>query len=360
VRADILLSGGYTIPSIRKERSPQSYHEKSFYLGHGVDLLFNESRTFFPYAGVRISQQKFTSKEYFSNGESLVYGVGCIALSAVGGMQYAYDLADRTSLRVAVGAGPFWDIEGNAMRGTNVNAVAEASVGIKWRFVTLGAKLVKPIGAFGHYKSSYIDWGTEGPNDYGVSNVALELKLTPPPRPSSGEFGRPNGPVRALKARLELGVAVGPAMVEIAEQGARDNDPVGSGAIALVTFDMYTDANKHPVCFATGSRIGVDPFGVHFSHVAGFQINTAPKKDLGFRMSAMTGPMLYNTEGHLGLGWTLEGNASLLINHRWSVGVKYMHPPWELDDQYYREPWFGSTYRARYLMGEVKVRFGRR
>src|SRR5688500_5961947 len=136
VAADLIFSGGYTIPSLRKERSPDSKHSTDYYLAHGVDLLFDESRTFFPYAGGRISKLRFGSHEYFSNGESLKNGLESIALSGVGGVQYARDVAKHTSMRVVVGAGPYFDLEqGNNMRGTRVNAVAEASVGIKWRFL---------------------------------------------------------------------------------------------------------------------------------------------------------------------------------------------------------------------------------
>lgn len=352
VSADFFVSGGYTFPTIRNERSPASHHEKSWYIGHGVDLLFDESRAVFPYAGVRISKLRFSSTEHFSNGEELVYGVENIAWSAVVGLQYAHYLADETSLRVAVGAGPYNEVESQSIRGSSLNGVAEASVGIKWRFLSLGVKLVKPMGAFGHYQWSAEDRGTEGANNYGVSIAAMELKIAPPSGP-----GRNAGHSGDRSGGVEFGASVGPAASVGDYYGQTERKPVVRGAMALLVFDMYPRDNWHLFSFAHGCRLGTDPFGRFTSYVLGLQMNTARHSAVGFRMSAMAGPMMTGGDWIVVPNLAVEGNAGILINHRLSVGVKYLQPVFR--DPNSLRPYYTTVteYNMRYLMGEVKMRF---
>ncbi|WP_276135046.1 hypothetical protein [Polluticoccus soli] len=370
-KADLIAAGGLTMPKLHKELAPHSNSRTGDYFSTGADFMFSTSHKLFPYAGVRISHHGFRYTEEFANG-TLDKHVDVLALSILAGVQYRQALGEHTALRFAAGAGGFSGGEDMANE-SNISGVGEASVGFQWHSLTLGLKLVKPLSSYrersGYALNVRFEKG-EGFNNYRMQSVAVELKLTP--RPPSGMPMRER-PARSIRrgprgyesakehnARVELGIAAGPAMVKVTDRGWYDSSPAGSGAIGLLMFDVYGDGNKRPICFAAGARVGSSPLGFHIIHVGGFQINPMPEKDLGIRVSAMGGPIIYGREGTIKFNLVLEGNASVLINHRWSVGLKYMQPIEDLTDIYYREPEYGSDYRVRYLMGEVKLRFGKR
>lgn len=158
--------------------------------------------------------------------------------------------------------------------------------------------------------------------------------------------------------RVEVGVSGGFALVNIARQGSYDRDLVGNGNIWLTEVDFCHDANKFPVAFRHGARLGNDVFDEAFvSYVGGLQFNTAPRQNLGLRLTLMTGPMLSS----LRPDWLGEISAGVLLWQRLSVGVKYMRPFWSITTATAHEgPNYGSDYRASYLLAEVKIRCGSR
>jgi hypothetical protein len=371
-KCELGISAGYTLPKLTDERSLNSSHSGSSYFGGSVDFLFGAQRLIYPYVGIRGSFFNFNSREEFQKGV-LDYDVQFLAVGIAAGGQLRFPLGEHSALRLQAGGGIVNPgASGDARFGgtTAATAMGEAGAGFLWHNATLGIKWLKPFAKFGHvhpFKNNIDFVAGEGYNRYSVSSLAIELKFQPtrtakmrarmpsrPPRASIDASARTKKKTRMI--RPELGVLAGPAFVQIAKQGSRDNDPAGSGGVVMITFDSPTDGNRRMVCFNHGVRLGQDPLGAVFSYVIGPQLNTSPSRNLGFRLSAMVGPMFNDLKPNL----NAELTAGVLINKRFAVGIKYMRPVYLVNDIYWRQPEYGSEYRVGYLVGEVKLRFGPR
>jgi hypothetical protein len=163
---------------------------------------------------------------------------------------------------------------------------------------------------------------------------------------------------KEVTTHIEAGIAGGATLLDIVRQGSRDQDIVHSGKAWLAEVDFCHGGKKFPIAFKHGVRFGNDAFNKGFiSYVIGLQFDSSPWKDLGLRFSAAAGPMLANFKPDL----VAELTAGVLINQRISAGIKYMQPIWPIDTYYHKDyPDQHSDYSVKYILAEIKYRFGPR